>query len=313
MPRPTIDTVMCPTCGRRDVRLSDGWTPLDHVALRVGLTALRCRWCDARFYRFIALPDQVKQSIAGENVFRLAVRLFTGRAQGPPKPLLLLGSLNSDNVRYVSRTMTEVTDQEVPYQTAAPPGAHPDATTNRSSRKPYSPRTAIGGLPPFATLFTPDPRAPLRQPGQSNRRMLSAPARPERDRKRLFCVLLLDDDPSVRRLFNRLLSKEGYMVEEATDVAAASAELRVMLPDLMVINLSSATDEESAIKTFRKAHPELNVVVLSEGGDPANNVDHLFFVPRPCRVSTLIALVDDLAVQAPPPKPLVLAATAYSG
>ncbi len=308
MPRPTIDNVICPTCGKRDVRISDGWTPLDHVALRVGLTALRCRWCDARFYRFIALPDQVKQKIAGENVFRLAVRLFSGRNLGTPKPLRLLASPTSDSVRYVKRTMTHATDQVAPNPAFAPS----DAAANTSSAKYYSPRTAIGGLPPYATLFTPDPRAPLRQPGQSNRRMLSAPQRPERDSKRLFCVLLLDDDPSVRRLFNRLLTKEGYMVEEATDVAAASAELRVMLPDLMVINLSSAKDEESAIKTFRKAHPELNVVVLSEGGDPAKNLDHLFFVPRPCRVSTLIALVDDLAAQAPPPKPLILAAQAYS-
>lgn len=243
-------------------------------------------------------------------MFQLAVRLFAGRNLGPPKPLRLLSSPSSEGVRYVARTMTQATDPVSPRSATSAPSS----TANPSAARTYVPRSAIGGLPPYATLFTPDPRAPLRQPGQANtnRRMLTAPNRPERTSKRLFCVLLLDDDPSVRRLFNRLLTKEGYMVEEATDIAAANAELRVMLPDLMVVNLSSSREEETAVKNFRKAHPELNMVVLSETGDPSMNADKLFFVPRPCRVSTLIALVDDIAAQAPPPQPVILTATAYT-
>jgi CheY-like chemotaxis protein len=284
--------------------LSDGWTALDHVAIRVGLTALQCRWCDSRFYRFIDLPEPVKKKISGESVFQLAVRLFAGRHQSAPKPLLL-ASPAADGVRYVTRTMPQSASK-------APPNAKAQRPKSQD-RAAFQPRTATGGLPPYAALFIQDPRAPLRNSAQGtvNRRMLSAANRQERNSKRLFCVLLLDDDPSVRRLFNRLLSKEGYMVEEASDISAA-AELRVMLPDLMVVNLSSSRDEESAVKNFRKSHPELNIVVLSETGGPTNNMDKLFFVPRPCRVSTLIALVDDIAAQAPPPQPVILAATAYS-
>jgi DNA-binding NarL/FixJ family response regulator len=103
------------------------------------------------------------------------------------------------------------------------------------------------------------------------------------------------------------------MVEEATDLAAATAELRVMLPDVMVVNLSKSRDEEAAVKTFRKAHPELTMVVLSENApaedaDPSDHPQRLLYLARPCRVSNLIALIDDVAAQAPPPKPVVLAA-----
>ena len=101
------------------------------------------------------------------------------------------------------------------------------------------------------------------------------------------------------------------MVEEATDIAAASSELRVMLPDLMVVNLSKRHEEEAAVKTFRKAHPDLTMVVLSEtvpfdNGARPDLPERLIYLSRPCRVSDLISWIDDVAAQTPPPKPVVL-------
>jgi ActR/RegA family two-component response regulator len=285
--------------------LSDGWTALDHFALRVGLSALRCRWCDARFYRFVVLPERVKQRLFDGNMLQLAMRVLSGRPlPGARKPMPLLAA-PSDPIRYVVRAMPPVGAQRADQA---------QRTGYRTFLQQPPPRRPAR---PDATILDQDPGSPLRHIYQvsANRRLLGDGQRRSAGaaHKRLFCVLLLDDDPSVRRLFNRLLSREGYMVEEASDLAAATAELRVMLPDVMVVNLSKSRDEENAVKTFRKAHPELTLVVLSENAsvenvDPPVQPQRLLYLARPCRVSNLISVIDDVAAQAPPPKPVVLAA-----
>jgi CheY-like chemotaxis protein len=315
MSRLPLDQIHCPNCGLQDVRLSDGWTALDHFALRVGLTALRCRWCEARFYRFVALPEPVKRRLGGVSMFQVAMRVLSGRPlPGARKSMPLLAAPPSGEIRYVARTMPTMPQYPRP-QPGPPTAPRPAAARPSTAQRPAPPKSQPQ---PYTTILRPQSAAPLRQAYQAsaNRRLLSEPRRrtpAAPGSKRLFCVLLLDDDPSMRRLFNRLLSKEGYMVEEASDISAASAELRAMLPDLMVVNLSKRHDEDAAVKTFRKAHPDLTMVVLSENvpfdnGDRPDLPRRLLYLSRPCRVSDLILRIDDVAAQAPPPKPVVLTA-----
>jgi CheY-like chemotaxis protein len=359
------------------VRLADGWSALDHFALRVGLTALRCRRCYARFYRFVTLPDPVLRKLSGGNVFQLALRVLAGRRLPGARKQMPMLPPPAQKVRYVVRAMpgppaeliqeqaeeakhrkevanskdaamskeAAMSAEEAQPRAPLPPSQPLPAKQTASwtprpftLRQPPSQRPPLQAQPPlqeqppsqqqpplheqpasrpeprpFVTILSPEYVSPLRQAASSagNRRLLGDGNRraPGTSSNQLFCVLLLDDDPSVRRLFNRLLSREGYIVQEASDIAAANAELRSMRTDVLVVNLSKSHDEALAVRAFRKIYPNLTLVVLSENA-PASfrKSERVLYLSRPCRVSHLISLIADVAAQAPPSKPVVLAA-----
>jgi CheY-like chemotaxis protein len=110
------------------------------------------------------------------------------------------------------------------------------------------------------------------------------PASPVRPR-----ILLLDDDPALRKLLRRLLDKEGYEVREASDVGAALEELRGAKMDLVVVNLNAAEEGEKAVWALRIAYAELTIVVCSEAaGFQSENV---LILPRPSRPFTVVSAI----------------------
>lgn len=110
-------------------------------------------------------------------------------------------------------------------------------------------------------------------------------------------ILLLDDDPALRRLLGRLLGRKGYEVREASDAGAAVAELRGAEIDLAIVNLSAREDE--AVRALRSAHPELPVIVLSETLGPVEASEKLLILPKPSRVFAVVEGVRDLMSRDP--------------
>src|SRR3954469_14001058 len=51
-------------------------------------------------------------------------------------------------------------------------------------------------------------------------------------------LLLVDDDPPIRRMLERTLAAEGYSVEAAADGGAALAAVERNVPDAIVLNVS---------------------------------------------------------------------------
>jgi CheY-like chemotaxis protein len=102
-------------------------------------------------------------------------------------------------------------------------------------------------------------------------------------------ILLLDDDPSLRKLLRRLLDKEGYEVREASDRDSALAELRGAKIDLAVVNLDAAEQGESAVRALRSAYAKLTIVVWPEAASllPENVV----VLPRPARPFTVVSVI----------------------
>lgn len=56
-------------------------------------------------------------------------------------------------------------------------------------------------------------------------------------RVRAIRILVVDDDPAIRRLLQRLLQQEGYIVDVAGDGQAALARIREEQPDLLLLDL----------------------------------------------------------------------------
>jgi len=54
----------------------------------------------------------------------------------------------------------------------------------------------------------------------------------------VFSVLVVDDDPPIRRMLERTLAAEGYRVEAAADGGAALAAVERSVPDLLVLDVA---------------------------------------------------------------------------
>jgi DNA-binding response OmpR family regulator len=79
-------------------------------------------------------------------------------------------------------------------------------------------------------------------------------------------ILVLDDDPSVRRMLQVLLEQDGHTVVVAADVRSALAQCAVQLPDLMVVDLMlPIEDGEMFLREFRRRwrHGKVPVILLS--------------------------------------------------
>jgi two-component system, NtrC family, nitrogen regulation response regulator NtrX len=78
-------------------------------------------------------------------------------------------------------------------------------------------------------------------------------------------ILIIDDEPNIRRMVGALLAGEGYEVRSAADGAsglalAADAEPDAVLLDLM---MPGAFDGMGTLERLRAAHPDLPVIMMS--------------------------------------------------
>jgi two-component system nitrogen regulation response regulator NtrX len=78
-------------------------------------------------------------------------------------------------------------------------------------------------------------------------------------------VLIVDDEPNIRRMVGALLTSEGYEVREAPDgprgiALATEAEPDVALVDLM---MPGEIDGMAVLAALRDRSPELPVVMMS--------------------------------------------------
>lgn len=80
------------------------------------------------------------------------------------------------------------------------------------------------------------------------------------------CVLLVDDDPLVIRIYQSGLAAQGFRVETANDGLAAMKALRAVKPDVVVLDLMMPKFSGVEVLKFMRAQPDmatLPVVVLS--------------------------------------------------
>ncbi|MGK2963291.1 MAG: sigma-54-dependent transcriptional regulator [Gemmatimonadaceae bacterium] len=78
-------------------------------------------------------------------------------------------------------------------------------------------------------------------------------------------VLIVDDEPNIRRMVGALLSGEGYEVREASSGAEAVAKAEDDEPDAVLLDLMmpGQLDGMAALAKLRIDHPELAVIMMS--------------------------------------------------
>jgi two-component system, OmpR family, KDP operon response regulator KdpE len=117
---------------------------------------------------------------------------------------------------------------------------------------------------------------------------MTAPSAPLR-------VLVVDDEPAIRRFLRTSLGAQGYQVLEAENAKAALEAFRRNPPDVLVLDLGLPDrDGFEVIRELRAAGSAAPIVVLSSRADEAGKVQALDlgaddYVTKPFSVEELLA------------------------
>jgi len=110
-------------------------------------------------------------------------------------------------------------------------------------------------------------------------------------------ILVVDDEPAIRRFLHTSLSAQGYRVHEAEDGASALASLRRSPVDVLVLDLGMpGMDGFEVIRQLRESGSALPIVVLSVRADEAGKVKALDmgaddYVTKPFGMDELLARI----------------------
>jgi CheY-like chemotaxis protein len=133
--------------------------------------------------------------------------------------------------------------------------------------------------------------------------------------KRAHCVLVVDDDPSIRKMIVAALKRDGYVFCEAPNGKEALELMRQEHPNVVVLDLMMPVLSGWDVLQARELEPELKqipVIVISANRAPevATAVDKgiCAFLPKPFDIGALSALVRSCL-----PVPGARAATAATG
>jgi two-component system, OmpR family, KDP operon response regulator KdpE len=107
-------------------------------------------------------------------------------------------------------------------------------------------------------------------------------------------VLVIDDEPPIRRLLRTSLAAHDYRVSEAETGRAALALLARDKPDLVILDLGLPDLDGIEVLRRIRAHSKVPVVVLSSRGDEAAKVEALElgaddYVTKPFGLAELLA------------------------
>jgi two-component system OmpR family response regulator len=110
-------------------------------------------------------------------------------------------------------------------------------------------------------------------------------------------ILVVDDDPDLRRLISDFLKEHGYHVEAAENVAEMRRLMALRRPDLIVLDvMMPGEDGLSATRTLANERNAPAVIMLSALGDDTDRIIGLEvgaddYLSKPCNPRELLARV----------------------
>ena len=88
----------------------------------------------------------------------------------------------------------------------------------------------------------------------------------------LQTILIVEDDPDIRRLVGELLGREGFAVEAAEDAAAMDAVLGRLRPDLVILDLMLPGEDGLSICRRLRRTDAIPILMLSAKSDEIDRV-----------------------------------------
>ncbi len=86
--------------------------------------------------------------------------------------------------------------------------------------------------------------------------------------KENISILVVDDEEMMRNLLEKILSKEGYRVETATDGEDALEKLRTSTYDMMISDIQMPRlNGFELLQRVKKEYPNISIVIMTAFGD----------------------------------------------
>ena len=85
-------------------------------------------------------------------------------------------------------------------------------------------------------------------------------------------VLVVDDDPAVRRMLVDYLSTHGYEVREAASGAAMRKELERAVPAVVLLDIGLPGEDGLTLARYRRERHELGIIMVTGAGDVVDRV-----------------------------------------
>ena len=110
-------------------------------------------------------------------------------------------------------------------------------------------------------------------------------------------LLVVDDEPPIRRLLRTSLGAEGFEVIEADTAEKAFETIEARKPEIVILDLGLPDqDGLDVIRRIRKSGSKLPIVVLSSRGDERGKVEALElgaddYVTKPFGIAELVARI----------------------
>jgi CheY-like chemotaxis protein len=108
-------------------------------------------------------------------------------------------------------------------------------------------------------------------------------------------ILVVDDDPTLRRLIEEALDFEGYRIEAASTTAEALATVDAQTPHVIVLDMKMPDDGprfESELKKRSLNAPIIAMSASREGPQWATQIGAHAFLAKPFDVDDLTAAVN---------------------
>ena len=110
-------------------------------------------------------------------------------------------------------------------------------------------------------------------------------------------ILVIDDEPPIRKLLRTGLGTQGYRIIDATNGRTALEALKDEKPDLIILDLGLPDVKgHELLQTIRSTYEEIPIIVLSSRDDERGKVDALDlgaddYVTKPFGMNELLARI----------------------
>src|SRR5262245_16259590 len=110
-------------------------------------------------------------------------------------------------------------------------------------------------------------------------------------------VLVVDDDPDLRKLISEFLAGHGFRVDTAENSAAMRQLMTRVTPDLVILDvMMPGEDGLSAARFLAAEHSRVAIIMLSALGEDTDRIVGLEvgaddYLPKPCNPRELLARV----------------------
>jgi two-component system phosphate regulon response regulator OmpR len=86
------------------------------------------------------------------------------------------------------------------------------------------------------------------------------------------CVLVVDDDASIREMLSEYLSSEGYRVVLAEDGAAMRREIERAAPDLVLLDLKLPREDGLSLARFLRERYDVGIIMVTGAGGVVDRI-----------------------------------------